>query len=431
MLKPEDNERLCRIGPGTPMGALLRRYWLPAALSEELPEPDGAPVRVRILGEDLIAFRDTHGDVGLVSAFCPHRRAPMFFGRNEECGLRCVYHGWKFDRDGTCVDMPSEPPDSAILRQAQDDRVRIEAYPTWEGGGMVWAYLGPPELRPPAPEFEVCRAPATHRTTTKILQECNWVQALEGAIDSVHSGMLHSDTIHDPRLLRNQRCEVEFDLEPYGLGGAAIHPLADPRFPEPFYARSFHYVMPIHSIRGLKYTRYGEIDPAPTISGQIYVPIDDHSCWAYSYLYSAVPEIELPQAIVQRRGLPSAENPPPKDYRSPRNIRNDYLIDRQLQKTTSYTGITGMNTQDFAVQEGMGGSGAICDRSREHLAHSDQVIIAMRRLLFEGADAVERGEAPRGLDPAVYRDVRGTDAMVPEGTTWRTVLREGLAARFA
>src|ERR1700684_4389184 len=132
MLKPADNERITRVGPGTPMGNLQRRYWIPCALSEELPERDGAPVRVRLLGEDLVAFRDTDGKIGLVDAFCPHRRAPMFFGRNEECGLRCVYHGWKFDRDGNCVDMPSEPPDSLFKT-----KVRIGAYPTHERGGMV------------------------------------------------------------------------------------------------------------------------------------------------------------------------------------------------------------------------------------------------------------------------------------------------------
>ena len=140
MLSPAENERLTRVGPGTPMGDVFRRYWLPAALSSELPEPDGAPIRVRLLGEDLIAFRDSTGAVGLVSAYCPHRRAPMFFGRNEECGLRCVYHGWKFDRDGTCVDMPSEPPDSLFKT-----KVKIEAYPAWEGGGYVWTYMGPPD----------------------------------------------------------------------------------------------------------------------------------------------------------------------------------------------------------------------------------------------------------------------------------------------
>ena len=143
MLPQEDNERLSRVGTGTPMGEALRRYWLPACLSEELIEPDGPPVRVRLLGEDLIAFPESTGKIGLVDAFCPHRRAPMFFGRNEACGLRCAYHGWKFDRHGTCVDMPSEPADSPFT-----SNVRINAYPTHEGGGIVRAYLGPPERGP-------------------------------------------------------------------------------------------------------------------------------------------------------------------------------------------------------------------------------------------------------------------------------------------
>src|SRR5665213_1759865 len=144
MLSREDNERITRTGAGTPMGETFRRYWVPAALSTELPAPDGAPLRVRLLGEDLVAFRDTGGEVGLVSAFCPHRRAPMFFGRNEEHGLRCVYHGWKFDRAGACVDMPSEPPDLLFKT-----KVTIASYPTWEGGGMLWTYMGPPAEQPP------------------------------------------------------------------------------------------------------------------------------------------------------------------------------------------------------------------------------------------------------------------------------------------
>src|SRR5271167_594357 len=176
MLSHRENERLTRVGPGTPMGQLFRRYWIPAALSEQLPEPDGPPVRCRLLGEDLVAFRDTAGRAGLVGAFCPHRRAPLFFGRNEECGLRCVYHGWKFDRTGACVDMPSEPPDSLFKT-----KVAIEAYPTWEGGG-VWAYLGPKELQPAPPDYEWVRAPATHRFVSKTFEQANWLQALEGGL---------------------------------------------------------------------------------------------------------------------------------------------------------------------------------------------------------------------------------------------------------
>jgi phthalate 4,5-dioxygenase len=427
VLKPEENERISRVGAGTPMGQLLRRYWLPALLSEELPEADGAPVRVRLLGEALIAFRDTAGEIGLIDAFCPHRRAPLFFGRNEECGLRCVYHGWKFDRSGQCVDMPSEPP---VLRQAQDDTVRkskvtVTAYPTWEGGGMVWAYLGPPELQPAPPDFEVCRVPATHRLNSKVREACNYLQGLEGAVDSVHSGILHNDAMGDRRLLRNNRCEVEFDLTPYGLGGAAIHPLPD----NGVYARSFHYVMPVHSIRGLTYDRYGAKDPTPTITGQIYVPIDDESCWVYSYLYTRTAAAPLSPEFIARYWKASGREP---GDTSPaitlaRTIHNNYLIDRQWQKTESFSGIVGMSTQDFAVQEGMGG---ICDRSKEHLAHSDQVIIGVRRLLFEGMAAVAEGVAPRAVDPADYRTVRGTDSMLMPGLTWRDALREGLLALF-
>src|SRR6202453_3979397 len=169
MLTPEQNARLTQVGPGTPMGNLMRRYWLPALLSEEVPEPDGAPVRVRLLGEDLVAFRDSAGVVGLVSAYCPHRRAPMFFGRNEECGLRCVYHGWKFDRTGACVDMPSEPPDS-LFRQ----KGTIGSYPTHEAGGFVWAYLGPAEAQPDMPDYEFCRVPPTHGFVSKNKQQSNY-----------------------------------------------------------------------------------------------------------------------------------------------------------------------------------------------------------------------------------------------------------------
>jgi nitrite reductase/ring-hydroxylating ferredoxin subunit len=420
MLTPEDNERICRVGPGTPAGTFFRRYWLPALLSEEVPEDDGAPVRVRLLGEDLIAYRDTTGAVGLVDAFCPHRRAPMFFGRNEDCGLRCVYHGWKFDRNGACVEMPSEPPDSLFKT-----KVTIGAYPTYEAGGIVWAYLGPREHEPAPPDFELCRAPASHRVATKTLQECNYLQALEGGIDSVHSGFLHCNDIHDRKLLRNNRCEVEYDLTPYGIAGAAIHPLDGDRI----YARTFHFVMPIHSIRGRHTDRRGGDETTPTITGQTFVPIDDLSCWLYSYEISSDPARPLSSTFLAERaamwGRDDGSRLP--GYRLTRNIRNDYLVDRALQRSTSYSGMVGMNVQDIALQEGMG---AICDRSKEHLAYSDAIIIAQRRLLFAGIDAVARGESPQALDPAVYRAVRGYDRVLPAGADWRDTYRDALVARF-
>ena len=182
MLPREENELLTRVGQDTAMGKTMRLYWIPALLARELQEPDGTPVRVRLLGEDLVAFRDSSGTVGLVSAFCPHRRAPMFFGRNEECGLRCVYHGWKFDVTGTCVDMPSEPPDSLFKT-----KVTIAAYPTFEAADIVWAYLGPPELKPEPPGHELVRTPPTHRHVSKSFEDCNFLQALEGGIDPTHA----------------------------------------------------------------------------------------------------------------------------------------------------------------------------------------------------------------------------------------------------
>src|SRR5919202_6261410 len=175
MLSIEENELLTRVGPGTPMGELLRRFWLPALLSDELPDNDGDPIRTRTLGEDLVAFRDSNGKVGIVDAYCPHRRAPLFFGRNEESGLRCVYHGWKFDVDGQCVDMPNEPPESSFA-----SKVHIRSYPCVERGGVVWTYMGKPDERPELPEWEWASLPAAQRHLSMRVQFCNWLQALEG-----------------------------------------------------------------------------------------------------------------------------------------------------------------------------------------------------------------------------------------------------------
>jgi phenylpropionate dioxygenase-like ring-hydroxylating dioxygenase large terminal subunit len=186
MLSKEDNAILTRVGPGTLMGNLLRRYWTPALLSTEVPEPDSPPVRVRLLGEDLIGFRLTSGKVGLIANACPHRGASLFFGRNEEEGLRCVYHGWKFDETGACVDMPSEPAESNFKT-----KVRARAYPTQERNGIVWTYMGTREVPPPLPDIEANLVPADRNAVRKALRECNWMQALEGDIDTSHLGFLH------------------------------------------------------------------------------------------------------------------------------------------------------------------------------------------------------------------------------------------------
>src|SRR5579859_8197660 len=186
MLSRDENELITRVGPGTPMGSLMREYWLPAMLSSELPAPDSDPVRVMLLGERLIAFRESGGKVGLLANHCPHRGASLFFGRNEEAGLRCVYHGWKFDVDGNCVDMPNEPPESNFKH-----KIKTTAYPCLERGGIIWTCMGPPELQPGAPEYGFCLVPESQRFATRHAQECNWLQALEGGHDTAHVPFLH------------------------------------------------------------------------------------------------------------------------------------------------------------------------------------------------------------------------------------------------
>jgi phthalate 4,5-dioxygenase oxygenase subunit len=421
MLTPRENERLTRIGAGTPAGDLFRRYWLPAALSSELPENDGAPVRVRLLGEDLIAFRDSEGQVGLVSAFCPHRRAPMFFGRNEECGLRCVYHGWKFDRSGNCVDMPSEPPDSLFK-----SKVRIESYPTWEGGGMIWAYLGPPELQPAPPDYELVRAPASHRFVSKTYEECNYLQALEGSVDPTHATILHNMQIGDRRWLGDYDAtvaNVEIERTPYGYWYAGIRKRGGAQ-----WVRAYHYIMPSLQMRGTvggDFTLDGNV---PTINGHIWVPIDDAHTSVYSFMYSYDPSQPMPPDQAERhenragRGVNLTA-----DFKPKRNKTNDYMIDRNEQKHRTFSGIVGVNTQDFALQEGMG---ATVDRSKEHLGTSDRAIIMMRQLLLEAVSEVEGGATPRGVDPQPYRNVRAADTKIPPDIDWRVAVQEEMAARY-
>jgi phthalate 4,5-dioxygenase len=422
MLTAAENERITRVGPGTPMGNLMRRYWQPALLSEELPEADGAPVRVRLLGEDLIAFRDTNGDVGLVDAFCPHRRAPMFFGRNEECGLRCVYHGWKFDRDGNCVDMPSEPPDSLFKT-----KVRIGAYPVHEAGDIIWAYLGPPELQPPAPDYELLRAPKTHRHVSKTFEQANWLQALEGGIDTSHSSFVHNMDISNKRTLRNADTapRIEVEKTSYGFRYAGIRTRDDED-----YVRVYHYIMPAQQLRGGVTDFAGGKKDVPALHGHLWVPIDDETTWTFNWILAYDPAIPIDEEHAIGHEVYSGRGPDdfiPNTYNLKRNKANDYLIDRELQRTKTYTGIKGINTQDFALQEGMG---PICDRTHEHLGTSDRAIIAARQLLFDALDAIERGESPRGINPIDYREVRPVDLQIPRGSDWRETLGRELIARF-
>jgi len=291
MLSREDNERLVRVGSGTPAGELFRRYWQPACLSTELSEPDGAPVRVRLLGEDLVAFRDTKGRVGLVEAFCPHRRAPLFFGRNEACGLRCVYHGWKFDVDGNCVDMPSEPEGSPLKAT-----VRIKAYPTNEKAGIVWAYLGPQDAMPEPPDYEWTRAPATHCHVSKTYEACNYLQALEGGLDTAHSSFLHNLKLGDTMQLRqrDRAPRLEVERTDYGYYYVSTRQAGA----DGTYVRLYHYVMPFQQMRGGLRGLWGR-NEVPKLDGHIWVPIDDEQTNVYNWCYSADPEIAISAELAE------------------------------------------------------------------------------------------------------------------------------------
>ncbi len=423
MLTVAENERVTRVGAGTPGGKFFRRYWLPACLSTELPENDGAPLRVRLLGENLVAFRDTDGKVGLVEAYCPHRRAPLFFGRNEECGLRCVYHGWKFDRNGDCVDMPSEPAGTTL--QA---KVKILAYPTVEKGGVIWTYMGPIGEQPPEPDYEWLRAPPEKRNVSKTFENCNWLQGLEGGLDTAHSSFAHNNHIGDKFVLRQRDRTPRIDVErtDYGYYYVSQRDMGE----DGLYVRVYHYVMPAQQMRANTMGWFGGRNEVPRLDGHVWMPIDDNTTHVYNWNCAYDSTIEMSDAWKAKREADmgrGVEDIIPSTFRLKKNQSNDYLIDREMQKTQNFTGIVGVNTQDFALQEGMG---PICDRSKEFLGTSDKAIVAMRRILLEGIATSEDGGKPRGVDAQSYRMVRPHDRMVPKGQDWRDAFEEEIKAKW-
>jgi phthalate 4,5-dioxygenase oxygenase subunit len=389
MLSEADNALLTRTGAGTPMGELMRRYWVPFLLSSELPEPDCPPVRVTLLGEDLVAFRDSNGRAGLLERRCPHRGASLFFGRNEECGLRCVYHGWKFDAEGRCVDMPNEPPESNFK-----DKVRIGAYPCKERGGIVWTYMGPSELQPALPELEFLLVPENQRYVTKRIQECNWLQALEGGLDSSHIAFLHRGNYsHDLGAIYYGDPAPKFFIIPrdYGLLIAARRNTSGGAY----NWRNTPWLMPWYML-----IPYPE---GQAFGGHCWVPIDDHNCWNWTFSWRADRPVSSDELALWESGAHIHATLLPGSFRPVANRDNDYLIDRHLQRSRgSFTGIYGSGPQDAAVQESMG---PIYDRRREHLGASDAGVIATRRHLLK---ALRDPNQVLGLDPATHH-VRAVD----------------------
>ncbi|MGH2364520.1 MAG: Rieske 2Fe-2S domain-containing protein, partial [Chloroflexota bacterium] len=355
MLSKEDNELLCRVGPGTPMGEVMRQYWLPGALSTELPAPDCDPLRLRLLGENLIAFRVTSGKVGVVQNSCPHRGASLFFGRNEENGLRCVYHGWKFDVTGACTDLPNCPEGPTLK-----NKVKTTSYPAMERGGLIWAYLGPIDLMPEFPAIEAFAVPDDHRSITKMVTVGNYAQLQEGDIDSSHVSFLHSRS--DGRPIPGGRVDatVFADRMPrwftaetdYGLMLSAQRNAGE----DTFHWRVNQYLMP--------YAVLIAAPPGGPVLTQVRVPIDDDHSIHYRVWSNADHPLTADELAVLNDGITVPEIVP-GTFSTKEVYENDYLIDRDEQQAVSFTGIRSIVAQDLAVTQDQGGYGTIADRSRE------------------------------------------------------------------
>jgi nitrite reductase/ring-hydroxylating ferredoxin subunit len=407
MLSTADNELLVRTGPGTPMGDLFRRFWSPVMLAGDLGGPDSAPVRVTILGEQLVAFRDTAGSVGLLSAYCPHRRANLYWGRNEEHGLRCVYHGWKFDVNGQCTDLPN-CPEGATLK----DRVTTTAYPALERGGIVWAYLGPPERMPVFPRVEVLHTPASHRHIMKIVVHANYLQALEGDMDLGHTSFLHSrhdkNTSAGMHFLHSKvdKTAVFEDKTPHFFitetDYGAMHGVRRNAADDKYHWRVGQYLMPAHNL--IASQRGG------MILSNIRIPIDDES----SLLFRCFVQPERPLDDDDRAVISAGVMAPQMIPGTPmmnENRDNGYLRDHDRQRTENFTGIRSIVAQDAAMTEDQGGP--IFDRSREYLVSSDRVTIGLRKkLLGRVNDLIAGTEPPEAANPDAYA-VRGIDVFLP------------------
>ncbi len=415
MMTKEENNLLTQTGPGTPCGELIRRYWQPAALSEELP-PRGAPLPVRLLGEDLVLFRDDNGFPGLLGIHCSHRGVDLSYGRLEDGGLRCIYHGWLYDIHGRCLDQSGEPGGGE-----HRNSIRHPAYPCQERAGVILAYMGPGEL-PLLPNYEFLTAPEEHRFVSKYFQDCNYLQGNEGNIDPVHNNLLHHPNanlahtgIAQYQGFRGGRGPVpgiqttDAQVTDFGVRLCDMTPAgADKK-----NLRIYHFVLP-------NLTAFpGPLQGKEGYSVNWHVPIDDTRHWKYTFIFNR--ERGLDQQMARQRlgvGVTS-------DYRLIQNKANRYMQDRESMKTKSYSGIAGFAAQDTWAIEGMG---PIRDRTQEHLVSSDRVIVAARKLLIKAIRDVQEGREPPHVirDPELNRfpNMIVWVGVVPSSTNWKEYCKQ-------
>jgi phthalate 4,5-dioxygenase oxygenase subunit len=397
---------LVQTGRGTPTGNLLRRYWVPVMLSSEIGEPDGPQIRVQIMGEKLLAFRDTQGRPGLISEFCSHRGASLFFGRNEENGIRCSYHGLKFDVTGKCVDVPQAPQVC--------ERMSITGYPCVERAGILWTYMGPKDKQPAPPGVEWANLPESHVFVSKRLQECNYLQAMEGGIDTSHVSFVHRFEVDGDPLHQGTKANdyikadgnVIFEIERNDFGLTLFGRRKGE--PDSYYWRVTQWLFPWYNL----IPPFGE----HALGGHVWVPIDDHNCWAWSINFQPHRPLtaEERQHLSQGKGVhceyEEGTAVPGGTFRPKANKDNDYLVDRQAQKERrAYSGVFGFAAQDASLQESMG---PIQDHENEKLLPSDRAIVMARRMLYEAALNLEQGIEPPALDSNKQR-VRAAGVLLP------------------
>jgi phenylpropionate dioxygenase-like ring-hydroxylating dioxygenase large terminal subunit len=411
------------------MGDLLRRFWIPFLQPHELPVPDCDPVRVTLLGERLVAFRDTDGRYGLISNLCAHRNADLFFGRNEENGLRCTYHGWKYDVNGNCVDMPSEDEDSIFK-----DKIKLVSYPVQEAGGVLWTYMGPPELQPPMlPKFEWMRVEDSYKFISWNVQDNNYAQAIEGGIDSAHVNYLHSTVdAHRPVAAGAAAAPRRGGGEEGQLGGL----IGRDKHPK-LFIKPTDYGLLIgarrHTGEDKDYWRLNNFlmpfwTTPPGRSMHAFVPLDDYHVARWSFTWKVDAPYSAAERAAMRKGqgihseLEAGTRSPTLFYMPPGHVPthnrwNDYQIDREMQRQETFTGIKDFGAQDYSIQEGMG---IISDRSTEHLGITDRGIIGMRRLLIDTARQLLEGQEPAYPHNWESYWVHGGQTLLPVEADWES-----------
>lgn len=408
MLKPEDNELLCRVGPGTPMGSYMRHFWVPAMRSKRLVA-GGAPVRVRLLGEDFVAFRASDGRIGFFDEACPHRGTSLGLAANEGDGLRCAYHGWKLDAAGKIVELPCEPP---AYRAEYAAKVKLKHYPVREGGTIVWVYLGEKEA-PEFPVFNFFSLPPDHIESAVGIINCNWFQGLEGQLDSAHVAILHRDRIDPANAPRGAGPQAairsdtgprfEFEMQPYGYREAAVRRAGEGKH----YVRVRDFVVPWYSFIPIG----GAADDHDmTIS----VPVDDEHSAQWDVLYNFIRPLKTPNAVSMWKDHNEIS-------RGIGTIEERFGQDRQKMKEGSWTGLPTLRFEDFSVAMSQG---KIVDRSREYLGMSDTSVNRARRLLLDAVKRFARGEPAFGTGQKIdWSLIKAESATIAADADWRQVAR--------